>query len=854
MPFAPTAWLSGVSPFAIPIEVESTITADPGQPALVEDVSENPNLVALRFYVPRGDDGADGAPGPPGTPGAPGAAASIAIGAVSALPYGSAPTVTNTGTSSAAVLDWQLVTGPQGPAGSSSSVLEYQFQSATTAPPTNGHIRIDNTDPSLSNSMYVSHIDGAGVDQDYLLQLVPPSATLVLQKKGDSTIAYTYSVIVTLALTGYVRYETIFVSSSGTLANNDQVILVIVNSSPPGEAATVNVGTVTQVPYPGPITVTNSGTTSAALLDFQLCPGPAGADGAPGAAATIAVGTVTSLPAGSTPTFVNVGTSSAAIFDVGLVAGATGSGSTITINNTASASVFRMLFTNATSGTAAAQLSTHATALTYNPSTLALTNTGGTFACTTVTASLTGTASNAAAVTTANTLSAGARYLLMSNGVGASSLVTLTNTLTNQLKWDASLASLEIGNGLSGAGVLTCGTINATTLNGTADIATQVTATSTAVAAERFLCFAPNAGTASIQINTTLATKIACNPSTPSITMGSGVGGSGVITSNSFVGALTGNASSATQITATGTASTGNRYLLFTPSTVTGMSDAQFSPTLATQIYVVPSTPALFIGNGSGTLTCATITCTTMNGQSTGSDTVETIATTAPAVRYITFTPSSNVALANSTIQTATALQYNPGSALLTATNLTVSGTLTATVSTATNLAGGAAGSVPYQSAAGATSLLSIGTAGQILRSTGTAPSWAAPGGFSVSFGGNASVAGMVLQYQLPSALFASTVLNSTLNLPANGFVTPYAGILTAAAAYSTTGSATATATIHVNGAAALTTIAAGQFTATGARALTLSSTTNTIAAGSLVEVRVNVAAIGNCQITLYIA
>jgi hypothetical protein len=701
--------------------------------------------------------------------------------------------------------------------------------------------------------MYVSHIDGAGVDQDYILQLVPPSATLVLQKKGDSNVSYTYSVVVTLALTGYVRYETIFVSSSGTLANSDQVILVIVNSSPPGEAATVNVGTVTQVPYPGPITVTNSGTTSAALLDFQLCPGPAGSNGAPGAAATIAVGTVTSLPAGSTPTFVNVGTSSAAIFDVGLVAGATGSGSTITINNTSSAVAYRMLFTNATSGTATAQLSTHATALTYNPNTLALTNTGGTFTCTTVTASLTGTASNASAVTTANTVSAGARYLLMSNGVGAGSLVTLTNTLANQLKWDASLSSLEIGNGITGAGVLTCGTVHATTLNGTADIATQVTATSTAVAAERFLCFAPNAGTASIQINTTLATKIACNPSIPSITLG----GSGVITASSFVGELTGNASTATQVTATSTSTTGNRYLLFTPSTATGASAVQFSPTLATQIYVVPSTPALFIGNGitgSGSLTCATVTCTTMNGQATGSDTVETIATTSPAVRYITFTPSSNVALANSTIQTATALQYNPGTALLTTTNLTVSGTLTATVSAATNLAGGAAGSLPYQSAAGTTAFLGISTAGQILRSTGTAPSWAAPGGFSVSFGGNASASGMVLQYGLPSALFASTVLNSTLNLPANGFVTPYAGILTAAAAYSTTSSATATATIHVNGAAALTTIAAGQFTATGARALTLSSTTNTIAAGSLVEVRVNVAAIGNCQITLYLA
>lgn len=313
MPFAPTAWLSGVSPFAIPVTVESTITEDPGQPALVEDVSENPNLVALRFYVPAGAPGATGAPG---APGAPGAAATISIGTVSALPYGSAPTVTNTGTSSAAVLDWQLVTGPQGPAGSSSSVFEFQFQTATTAPPTAGHIRLDNVDPALSNSMYVSHIDGNGIDVDYILQLVPPSATLVLQKKGDSTISYTYSVIVTLALTGYVQYETLFVSSSGTLANNDQVILVVVNNAPPGEAATVNVGTVTQVPYsPTAITVTNSGTTSAALLDFTLCAGPA---------ATIAVGTVTTGAPGSSAVVTNVGTSSAAVFDMTIPQGPIG--------------------------------------------------------------------------------------------------------------------------------------------------------------------------------------------------------------------------------------------------------------------------------------------------------------------------------------------------------------------------------------------------------------------------------------------------------------------------------------------------------------------------------------------------
>jgi len=43
---------------------------------------------------------------------------------------------------------------------------------------------------------------------------------------------------------------------------------------------------------------------------------------------------------------------------------------------------------------------------------------------------------------------------------------------------------------------------------------------------------------------------------------------------------------------------------------------------------------------------------------------------------------------------------------------------------TATNLAGGAAGSVPYQSAASATTFLSIGAANYVLTSTGTAPTW----------------------------------------------------------------------------------------------------------------------------------
>lgn len=47
--------------------------------------------------------------------------------------------------------------------------------------------------------------------------------------------------------------------------------------------------------------------------------------------------------------------------------------------------------------------------------------------------------------------------------------------------------------------------------------------------------------------------------------------------------------------------------------------------------------------------------------------------------------------------------------------------------STATSLVGGAAGSLPYQSGANTTTMLSVGTSGQVLMSTGTAPSWVTP-------------------------------------------------------------------------------------------------------------------------------
>jgi len=65
--------------------------------------------------------------------------------------------------------------------------------------------------------------------------------------------------------------------------------------------------------------------------------------------------------------------------------------------------------------------------------------------------------------------------------------------------------------------------------------------------------------------------------------------------------------------------------------------------------------------------------------------------------------------------------------------------TVNALTSTATNLAGGAAGSLPYQSTVSNTAMLPLGTAGYILTSNGTHPVWTNPSVIASSSSTNAS-------------------------------------------------------------------------------------------------------------------
>jgi hypothetical protein len=87
------------------------------------------------------------------------------------------------------------------------------------------------------------------------------------------------------------------------------------------------------------------------------------------------------------------------------------------------------------------------------------------------------------------------------------------------------------------------------------------------------------------------------------------------------------------------------------------------------------------------------------------------------------------------------------------------------TVGTATNLAGGTGGSVPYQSSAGATTFLGIGSSTFLLTSTGSAPQWSNPTGVTVGTATNAVNTGVTAN-ATNATNYLTFVSNTTGNLP----------------------------------------------------------------------------------------
>lgn len=135
----------------------------------------------------------------------------------------------------------------------------------------------------------------------------------------------------------------------------------------------------------------------------------------------------------------------------------------------------------------------------------------------------------------------------------------------------------------------------------------------------------------------------------------------------------------------------------------------------------------------------------TLDTTSYGTGTVTSVA----AGSYLTggtITTSGTLAVDATSANTASKVVARDASGNFSAGTITAS--LTGTASTATNLAGGGAGQLPYQSGSGTTAMLAAGTSGQVLTSSGaSAPTWSQvlPAGCVQQYAGSSAPSGWLL-------------------------------------------------------------------------------------------------------------
>jgi len=231
----------GADGAAATIAVGSTTTGNAGTNASVSN-SGSSSAAIFNFTIPRG---ATGDSGTNGADGADGAAATITAGSATSLASNASPTVSNSGNSNAAIFNFGIPKGEKGDKGDTGvfggATFEYQFNTSTSdADPGGGKLAFNNSTLQSATVLFIDDTDKNSTDIQPFLRTIDDSTSTIkghfkLSEESNPDNFRLYTISAATEATGYHKVTCAYVSGDASFSSDENLVITFARTGDKGD-------------------------------------------------------------------------------------------------------------------------------------------------------------------------------------------------------------------------------------------------------------------------------------------------------------------------------------------------------------------------------------------------------------------------------------------------------------------------------------------------------------------------------------------------------------------------------------------------------------------------------------------